>query len=165
MDDFKDRTINELVESYPIFVDALKEEYGVLMNIIDIVLSGCGIMSKIEIPGRLGPHGKDIFCEAFDCFFEYQIYKITEKYRYYKKIRDQAELVEQILIRRNRLDLIINFDIQDIRLFKYMYVSYHPNDKTIEFWLGETVYVIKVEEKYQQDMALLFKNIDNYYLQ
>ena len=160
MDDFADRTINELIESYPIFLDALKEEYDVLMNIIDIVFSSCRIMSKTEKPGRMCII---IIREVFDCFFEYQIYKIMEKYRYYKKIRDQVNLVEQILLRRNRLDLKIKIDTQDIR-FMYMSVNYISHIKIIEFCFDRTDYVINVEEKYQQDMALLFEDIDNYYL-
>ena len=36
MDDFADRTINELLESYPLFIDALKDEYDILLYKINI---------------------------------------------------------------------------------------------------------------------------------
>ena len=151
MENFADRTIGELIESYEIFVDTLKEEYDVLLNIIDIIFSSCSIMSKIE----------DINCdrnlitfEAFDCFFEYQIYKIMEKYRYYRKIRDQAYLVQRIFLSRNYLDLKINCDSKELEL-KYLYVIYRRNDKTIRIGFDRTHYYIKVEEKYHQDMINL----------
>ena len=95
MEDFADRTISELIESYPMFVDALKEEHDVLMNMIDIIFSSCSIKTKTE---RFHLHKKHIYYEAFDCFFEYQIYKIMEKYRYYKKIKIKQSLLIKYII-------------------------------------------------------------------
>ena len=61
MDDFADRTINELVESHSLFVCALKDEYNVISPMIDIIFSsGFMITEKIH--------------KTFDCFFEYHIY-------------------------------------------------------------------------------------------
>ena len=48
MEDLKDRTINELVESYPMLVDTLNQKYDVLMNIIDIIFSSCSIKLKLK---------------------------------------------------------------------------------------------------------------------
>ena len=84
MEDFADRTIDELIESYPLFVDALKDEYDILLNMLNIIFSSCSIITKTE---KITRDVKEIECEAFDCFFEYQIHKIMEKYAYYKKIR------------------------------------------------------------------------------
>ena len=46
MDDFADRTINELIESHSLFVDALKDEYEILVNMINIIFSSCSIITK-----------------------------------------------------------------------------------------------------------------------
>ena len=113
-------------------------------------------MSKTELHNFRGKH---IICDAFDCFFEYQIYKIMEKYGYYKKIRDQAEIVEHIFFNRDDLDLTITFDSQNLKLM-FMDVYYCSNNKTIGIAFDRTVYIINVEEKYQQDMTNLF-NIRN----
>ena len=86
MDDFADRTINELVESHPLFVDALKEEYDILVNMINIIFSCCSLIPQMS--------RKTYY--AFDCFFEYQIYKIMEKYTYYEKIRTQLCIIDNI---------------------------------------------------------------------
>ena len=94
MDDFADRTCNELIESYPLFLEAMKDEYDILLNLINIIFSSCSIITKTEIIGRCV---KEIECEVFPSFFEYQIYKIMEKYSYYYKIRDQYKIIKQIL--------------------------------------------------------------------
>ena len=158
MEDFADRTINELIESYPIFVDALKEEYDVLMNIIDIVFSSCSIMSKTEIPG---PHSNQITYEVFDCFFEYQIYKIMEKYRYYEKIKYQACHVKHIYDAKDRLDLKISnssFDFysKELVTMPFLHICYPLGSEMINIMLSRDIYIIEVEEKYHQDMPRLF---------
>ena len=75
MEDFADRTINELIESYPLFLEALKDEYDTFSTITDIIFSSCSIITKIE---KIDMYERVIECEAFDCFFEYQIHKIME---------------------------------------------------------------------------------------
>ena len=141
MEDFADRTINELVESYPIFVDALKEEYNILTNMLDIIFSSCSIKTKTEKPG---PHSNQIIYEVFDCFFEYQIYKIMEKYRYYEKIRNQTFLVERIYRDKQNCDLKISnsFDFYSIRLGKTseLYIDYCSSAKTIDIVFGRYFY-------------------------
>ena len=151
MEDFADRTINELVESYPIFVDALKEEYNILANMLDIIFSSCSIKTKDE---RLIFNNKKIIYKVYDCFFEYQIYKIMEKFRYYKKIENQTEVVAQILRRRRGLNLKINFEYQNL-FHKIVDVVYYTMDKTIKIYFAEFIYEIEVEEKYHQDMINL----------
>ena len=93
MDDFEDRTISELMESYPLFVDTLKEEFDALANMIDIVFSSCSIITKTE---KISRGDRVIECKIFPSFFEYQIYKIIEKYRYYNKIRNQFNIIKNI---------------------------------------------------------------------
>ena len=48
MEDFADRTINELIESYPLFIEAMNDEYDILLNMINIIFSSCSIITKIE---------------------------------------------------------------------------------------------------------------------
>jgi len=158
MDDFADRTINELVESYPLFVDALKDEYDVISPMIDIILSS-GFKTDT---GRIKWYASIIVCEAFDCFFEYQIYKIMEKYPYYNKIRTQLNIIEQIDKRKKKGDLKLksiiysNSYIRDI--FKRLYIHYNRRDDEIVIVFELTHYIIKVEEKYKQDMLNLFEH-------
>ena len=157
MEDFKDRTDDELLECYPLFVDALKEEYDVIMNIIDIIFSSCSIMTKTEKPCW---NGIQITCEVFECFFEYQIYKIMEKYRYYREIRNQALQIEHKSAENKYRDININVFAYLLRLRKSytMYVGYCCDDKIIEIKFNNTIYRIEVHEKYQKDMMELFSN-------
>ena len=156
MENFADRTINELIESYPLFLDALKEEHDVLMNIIDIIFSSCSIITKTE---KIRWARCVIECEVFDCFFEYQIYKIMEKYRYYKNIKHQAHIVRQIFLNREYLGLKTNCDPKKIDLM-YLNVIYHRNDRTIGIGFDRTHYYIKVEDKYHQDMINLINEAE-----
>ena len=93
MDDIDDRTINELIESYPLFLEVMKDEYDILLNLINVIFSSCSIITKTETIGR---HSTAIECEVFPSFFEYQIYKIMEKYSYYYKIRKQFNIIRSI---------------------------------------------------------------------
>ena len=79
-----------------------------------------------------------------------------EKYRYYKKIRDQAEIVEHIFFKRDDLDLTITFDSQNLKLMKIK-VNYCSHTKSIDIEFDGTAYIIRIEEKYRQDMINLFK--------
>ena len=160
MENFADRTIGELIESYEIFVDTLKEEYDVLLNIIDIIFSSCSIMSKIE----------DINCdrnlitfEAFDCFFEYQIYKIMEKYRYYDKIRNQFKIIRGIYYGLRHDDPKINdYSYLYERCRCLIYLRFEQGNEVIIIAIDEKNYLIKVEDKYKQDMLnLLRRRLDN----
>ena len=157
MEDFADRTINELMESYPLFLDALKEEYDVLMNILDIIFSSCSMMSKTEKPGW---RKTIITCEVFDCFFEYQIYKIMEKYKYYDKIKFQALIIEGLYKNINYWNLNLNYrpklELPSSRVIFELCICYSPHELTIE--IHDTRHTIKVEEKYEQDMLKLFNN-------
>ena len=158
MDDFADRTINELVESYPLFLEALKDEYDILFPMINIIFSSCGIIKKTEENGRTK-------YEAFDCFFEYQIYKIMEKYTYYNQIRHQLYIIEYINEKKIQGNLKLKSFI-DRNLYKpyrpdiprWLFINYERNDDTIEINFEGTLYRIKVEDKYKQDMLNLLEH-------
>ena len=151
MDDFADRTINELIESFPLFVDALKEAYDACSTIIDIIFSSCSIKTKTEENGK-------IICEAFDCFFEYQIYKIMEKYEYYLKISNQARFIECMGQNQDYAGINIGSDMGPVRTVSYLpkiYLYYYHINNTIGIILDKTEYRIKVEEKFNRDMLEL----------
>ena len=159
MDDQADRTFNELIEFCPLFLEALKDEYDILMNIINIIFSSCSIITKTETIGR---GVKEIVCEAFDCFFEYQIYKIMEKYRHYDKIKTQICIIDNIHLNRRSGDLKLKSDINKHLsgpdIFKWLFMYYYRRYDTIVIHFDDTYHTIKVEDKYKQDMLNLFKN-------
>ena len=128
MDDLADRYIRELEKSCSSMEDALKGAYETYLAIIDSIYSSCGTITKTEECGK-------IICEVCDCFFEHKIYKIMVKYKYYLKISN-----------RTRLSCLPN-----------IYVHYNHKDNTIEMKLYKAEYIIKVEDKYKQDMLKLFE--------
>ena len=157
MDDFADRTINELLESYPLFIDALKDEYDIILNMLNIILSSCSLIPQ------MCPNTDNIPYRAFDCFFEYQIYKIMEKYRYYDKIHTQLRIIECMYLNRIRGDLKLksNVDINPFdepNIFKKLLMFYSTYNGTIEISFDSKYHSIKVEDKYKQDMLNLFRN-------
>ena len=153
MDDFDDRSINELFESYPLFLEALKAEYDTFSTITDIIFSSCSIITKTE---KIDLTKRVIECEAFDCFFEYQIHKIMEKYAYYNKIQTQLYIIEHInshkLFGYLGLKSVIDRNFYIPANYKRLFVYYNTDDDAIFIYFELTHYRIKVEDKYQQDM-------------
>ena len=158
MDDFADRTIYELIESYTLFLEAMKDEYDILLNLINVIFSSCSIITKTEIIGR---HYTAIECEVFPSFFEYQIYKIMEKYTYYNKIKTQLSIIEHINQRKIHGDLKLKSFIDSNSYipekYNLVFMYYDRNDDTIVIHFYGTYYRIKVEDKYKQDMLNLFE--------
>ena len=132
MDDLVDRAIRELEKSHSLIEDTLKEAYETYLTIIDSLYSSCSTITKTEKCGR-------IIFEVCDCFFEHKIYKIMVKFKYYLKISNQTRL----------------------SYLPKIYVHYNHKDNTIEMILHKSEYIIKVEDKYKQDMLNLFEHYLN----
>ena len=92
MEDFTKRSIDELIEEYPQFVEELNESYEDMVNMFDIIFMSCSIEYR---------KNKIIYIhyKVFDCFFEYQFPKLFEKYKQYDRIRNQIELISTIYSR------------------------------------------------------------------
>ena len=158
MDDFADRTINELMESYPLFLEALKDEYDILLNMLNIIFSSCSLIQQMCC------YNHEIPYLAFDCFFEYQIYKIMEKYTYYKKIQTQLYIIEYINERKIVGDLklknVIDRNSLGPDIFKRLYIQYSRYNNEIDIFFDSKYYTIIVEDKYKQDMLNLLETIE-----
>ena len=155
MDDFANRTINELIESYPLLVDVLKDLYDDILKIFNNILSN-GFMNTEQ----LRMNGSSIECEAFDCFFEDQIYKLMEKYTYHEKIHTQLSIIEHINQRQKFVDLKLKSSIDRNSKIpgKYRQIAlyYNTHCNRITFYIDSTHYHIKIKYKYKQDMLNLF---------
>ena len=114
MDDFADRSFNELIEFIPLFLEAMKDEYDILLNMINVIFSSCSIITKTE---KISRGDRVIDCEVFPSFFEYQIYKIIEKYRYYNKIRNQFKIIRGIYYG-------LRYDDPKLNDYSYLYQRY-----------------------------------------
>ena len=156
MDDLNDRSINELIESYPLLLEAMKDEYDILLNMINIIFSSCSIITKTE---DTSGYITRIECEVFPSFFEYQIYKIMEKYSYYYKIINQYKIIKQILY-------IIRYDGKKLKVYNSLekececsiYIKYGIDYEVISIFIDNKIYSIKIEDKYKQDMSNLLKH-------
>ena len=136
----------------------MKDEYDILLNMINIIFSSCSIITITE---KISRGVKVIVCEAFDCFFEYQIYKIMEKYRYYDKIRNQYYIIKDFYFRLRygdptlrdsfSLEARCNCDIDNINVQDDESIS----NETINILIDHKIYRIKVDDKYKQDMLEL----------
>ena len=128
MNDLADRYIRELEKSCSLIEEAFKEAYETYSTIIYSIYSSCGTITQTE------ECGKTRF-EVCDCFCEYKIYKILVKYKYFLNISN-----------RRGLSYLPN-----------IYVHYSHKDNTIEMKLYKTECIIKVGDKYKQDMSKLFE--------
>ena len=159
MDDFTDRSISELIESIPLFLEAMKDEYDILLNMINIIFSSCSIITKTEIIGR---YYTDIECEVFPSFFEYQIYKIMEKYSYYYKIRRQYHIIRGIYIYLRPGDpKLKEYDSLDKRCDCIIYIRYEKGNEVITIYFENKIYSIIIEDKYKPYMLNLFDSLKN----
>ena len=91
-----------------------------------------------------------------------------EKFTYYNKIKTQLSIIEHIDQRKIHCDLKLKSFI-DRNLYKpyrpdiprWLFINYDRNDDTIEINFQGTLYRIKVEDKYKQDMLNLFEHYFN----
>ena len=154
MEDFSKRSIDELIEEFPQFVEEFEEIYNEMKILMDIIFSSCSIEYKIQTSNE-GHNYK-----VFDSFFEYQFPKIFEKYKYFRRILKQMYIINLIYCGIHDKVLLYLFIIHQVKEEMFSFHIKYDNFENLDFiYKQHQINRIEVPEKYREDLRNMFREL------